>query len=842
MNGVLYSSRDEAVLDNIRQFIDERRAINDIRPCCAIYIYITGDGGTGKTHMQTSLRGLPNITPIYTGSTNVASQVLIKTFVDSQKFGPEHEVKQTIFTQFCMDPLKWSDLNAILYSKVSKQCSAGTAINPLAFYTELDPYLRLQCQVVLDRIESRAKTGHLDPAEYAKYRKHAEAKMRGETDPRKLHARTMHFISGRYPRTQIPDQLLYDTYVIDEAGRLECTWLFVLIMCHHLIHERYNTGCNKPVVIMVGSATQSNAINDTCFGGRGCAITRGTDDVYSRICSHKKITINDRSMITAIKDSNLLYSEDVYAKLNKHNRRTKTGDPTKSAKLAMFINGLEMGEPIPADVMEFIQTNMSVSSEEFFSHKCVHLCQTHRDCIRVLKEDKVQEEDILHSIESMTALTTPNEPGQLFYCTSRAGTMFKSANYQQQSWQKRVAKKPEKNAIAKMLLAPPSSSSHSSNDHNPQQQEDGRLFSIWSNTRQFYKYRPYTTTHTARCAIYKAIGTCRDFLTDLTDNEHLYQDNLEVLTGFCQAIVSFLSSSDEPTTLTDQLRERVDSIDASSAEEVCATLHDLKCLLCAFVNKSEEHAKMSIAFMFDSSRGHLLIPKGESVYLVDKISNQTLLVRLGKTLNLCVYSTIFRVNQTPSQYQRVEFDHQRRYDPDGAPINTRTAQPHRKKQKYNNNNNNNDMDGDSMMVGGVLVSCVSDDEDEYGSCSKVQDMDIIYAVAEVNEDESQQPQPIDELKGAAASVLRFFPLKLNLVGTVSAAQGLTLSGLTYCQVKSIVDAYSMIVMSTRCSSSDNIKFFFEGGVGNLHILPLDDVTAATIKRIVSICNATSGYL
>ena len=598
------------------------------------------------------------------------------------------------------------------------------------------------------------------------------------------------------PRNSIPDQLIYDTYVIDEAGRLCAGWALLYVGFYYYIHEMYDTGMTKPVIIPVGSVTQSSVINDTCDDACGV-----------EYCEHRKIPINNYSMLSMITNTNLIYRESIFVKHNKHNRRMKTGDPVRSAKLSIMRNCLETGDPIPEEVMKYIRENMSVDKEQYYNNKCIHLAQTHRGCLEVLNADKkAAEKEILCCVESLTHRGDFG-PTTLRECSAPAGAMFKSANYMSKDWVKSITENPLTHGCKMIYSRHPS---------------DIKKFSTWNNIRRFYANRPYTVTHKSSCQVLSIIGSWNDLLSDLEDYEMYMEENPLLLKEFIYAIQNSLYRyycySDEMHRKISDCTDELNTID-----ELTRSLYDLKNILLNTIKKSitdgfegcKPVGKPLISHNVHNdsvNKVKMDVQKGEIVYIQEKKYQSSprspLVIKVGKTISLLLYSYTIKISH-PLEY----------YIKNDKFIS---------KAGYKRKNN------------GLTI----ENEDPKFTIDDFLDLHQNCETHIVNSDEDAESAFAAEMIENAKdfTVLDIYPLKHNLAMTVAASQGMTINAEVYGKVDKKISAYNLIVMSSRSSSSNNLWFYFEDPKKGVIITPLDKTTSNTIKKLVYISNKCSGFL
>ena len=782
------------MLSLISKHIDSHRAMPSNGPCESTVIFIVGDAGTGKTMLQDALRYMPNIRPVFMGSTNVSGMELKKVFTEHQLFINDHTVYSTTF-QFLgrITPKIWGECLKRLYECAPAAVRTASYTKPVDFYEAIWPSLRKVCLQLFYR-QQKERTECLSVPEYQKFRRVVV-----ETVPevakkgvRRVHAETMERIIAVYPRSRIPDQLLYDTYVHDEAGRLTCSWFLINLGMYYAIHEIYNTGIDKPTEVIVGSCTQQKSINNDCL--EGC-----TDS-----CSHEPLKINEYSMITMLSLPCILYKEGVFVKNNKFMRRTKSGGPERSANLAIFRNCLETSEPIPKDIVRYLRTKMSVTREQFLAKKCIHLCVTHEECKKVLNADNIAPQDVVLMEETMTA-SGVNWPDTLYGCTDQAGAMFKSANYVNLIWVRKTVSTPY-SIMAKYTfgLLP---------ENNNKEKPKHYSFSEWSNVRKMYKDRPYKTTHTARCVLRGITGSWKGFLKDLADMEEAMEDNLELVSELVTAMACSLiyANVGDEETIT-KIQEKTSS-KAAGVEELLQILHDFRCLMTANANNNKNNDILYTCSVDNLAK--LTVTKGTHVYFLNKEGNSprsNCRVRVGNTMTVTMYKVCTRIDQPVGQYQSFKTTYV--------------------KKKGTKRKANGDSVKDTDDIDDVPNDFSDDDDDEE---DKIKDNNVLMREAAL----LSSNDPLEDNKTSDFTVLDIVPLKLSLVSTVAASQGSTINGTVYGEVRKEMTASDLIVMCTRSSCADDLSLYFADTEGvadvdpekSLCIEPLDQCIQDTIKII-----------
>ena len=693
------------------------------------------------------------------------------------------------------------------------------------------------------------------------------------SDPREVHNMTMDRLCAIFPACRIPDQLMYNTEVTDEFARIEVSWLIVSVGLWYHFHNLYKTGLRIPVIVGVGSCTQSTVINSTCF--KGCS---SEDD----LCGHERIPINDLSAITVLTKDCVVFLENLFIKENKHNRRTVGGCAINHAVLAILRNSLEMNEPVPKWAMEHLVSKMGVSEEEFYSCKSsIHLCVTHRECAELLTREKIAPEDKVLIRESMYAETDGVEvgPDKLYLCTAATGVMFKSANYlNDNEWKRSIM-----NSVVDLPTSvkfrfgiEPSSEGEEENGE--------RHFSKWTAVREFNKGYPYAVTNTVNCIFTGIKGSFDDFLADLEEQDHIFCDSATCYKEFVNALGhTIISYFPEWTEICRNITDGKAAL--GGVDDLISSLNDLKSVMQTAMRRKKapqqtqpqqettttqddvyddyeidfETGKVTpvekkrqqqqqpetkkkkpptnttsmMMIAYDaprssyppSSKPSALLPKGETVTLIDspnaRSDNPFMRIRVGKTIEMMVFMLASKIQMKPDDYQKA---------PKGSSSNYSKRRrdgggPSSKKRKVD------DEEEDAAMMF---------DAEELAAFNRVAANEI---AANTAASEELALEDVPRSSSAGHTVIHYFPFKKNRNSTVASSQGKTFNTTVMGRVDGeSIDANSFIVMITRVTSADNLKIMTKGGKPP-NVKPLDSVTLRTTKKIHILSHRSgSGYL
>ena len=857
----LYSSRDNVVLDSILEHVEARWAVPNKTEFDFINILISGDAGTGKSRLQDGMRYVAPLRPYFLGATNVAGRVLRKIFMQNHMFVPNFKVHNTTFQPYRLTPDTWAEHLADLYDGLPADISSGTSRTPEEFWGGISNNLKRVCAQIFKN--GTEKKNMITPEEYASYRHYTKSKhhRRGQLTARELHELTMDHIAAAVPSTRIPDQLMYNSAVVDEVGRIEVSWMIVEVGMWYHIHRMYSTGVTKPVYISVGSCTQSSVINSSCF--LGC----GGDEA----CVHPKIPINNYSSITALTRDCIIFMDDFYIKENKHNRRMVPSSASdKHAVLSVLRHCLEMNYPVPSWVYTRIRQNMTISEEEFYRLTGVmHLCPTHAECREVMNRDKVDPNDIIPREERMLSSGGSEWPYKLYNCTGAAGVMFKSANYISHEWPRKNLD-PTKDLSFGAKLAFGITKINSETGEIIDEVVEGP-YSAWTATRVFHRNRPYITSNTVSCIFRGVSGGCTDFLADLEEQEHMFIENVDVYIEILACLSSIVQERfPDNASIYQRLLKRSSVL--TCLDEVVSAVNDLKSILKTLIKTQDESAtglgdddtddddididfdsctwkrskkkerlkkdpepvkerpQMIIHYVCDKARNkkapRLTVPKGEPLVLLGESGKVGLRFRLGKTMELLMFPTTAKVYQAPDKYPaslKGGFGSSRKRKTYAAAFGNPSKTPRR-------------------LVEEVVDDCDLDEEELAG---------VKEELRRLNKGEAVAAQTMrEEISGETRvgrtrffTVLEMFPVKLNLQRTVASSQGMTYGAMVFGKINNVIDANTFIVICTRSVSPEYLKFLFPAHGGDPVVIPLDRNIVDTNKKMHLLSDQKmSGYI
>lgn len=302
-----------------------------------LVIAITGHAGSGKTHF---LRHLANKRrTMFYAPTNAAGINLQNNLYPTMLFSNgKRKIYRTIHSFFSISP---EDTN-ILGQQVMKVRNSQP--NPssydeycLLLYRACEPF----CKILFEREQKAGKMPPETFIEHASELRHLDGFKEGEYQ----HEKVIEYLCSIGLRKQIPSILLYDICVLEEAGRTADYLGFLFLFYRYYINIIYQTYAWRelhPVLIFVGSVTQSKVIDDyTPYS----ALT-----FLGQPCVKKYIRESYGIKIKSFKD----------------NRRVTTGNIDNNTTLSTCVNKLELGRSINNNLREKFNSAFVTDEKNFF--------------------------------------------------------------------------------------------------------------------------------------------------------------------------------------------------------------------------------------------------------------------------------------------------------------------------------------------------------------------------------------------------------------------------------------------------------------------------------------------
>ncbi|GFR77380.1 hypothetical protein ElyMa_003966800 [Elysia marginata] len=826
----------------------------------ACVVFVVGDAGTGKTVWQDGYRmeDERRIRATFCASTNTSGMQQKTNFVNNQLFVPDHSHEMTSFKQLKITPTDWLRCRKTMFAGLPQEVLELTCRDPNTFYAHLSDRMNDVCRFLYENMVAK-NPKMITPDQYEECREFVLEEVRPDLDeddasPDKVHRATMDYVAATTGHNRIFTHLSHDTFVYDEAGKLQPSWYIVNVCFYYYLHKLFGTGVTtKPTVVIIGSHTQTSVINDLCYEFCSHTVT----------CSHRKIPIEDLSMITMItRHDCLLYPNSFVVKNKKHNRRVTGGALLPTMHLATFRNCLERGTPIPNDCLDYIKKHMSVTRDQFLDVRgcrCIRLCVTHRACKAVLEHNTVSPDEEIRVEETMIAAGNA-DPGALYDCLNSVGAMYNSANHQYNRWTKTVVSKLY-NPVTKMYFGIDDDAAAAADADDPAKKRRRRhdvtppeCFSRYTNVRIFQIGRPYRTTHNTVAKLVRIAGSWNDFIHDMTQFENVYMDDpkikLELVKAMAQSLMYARYDND---AFMQRLTDTLDTL--TDEDSITQSLYDLRTVMTKMIADRKHDdggggdgaTEYDLAYILDSAPpAHMIIPKGETVYMEGRVGATTrspVLVRLGRTLFIEVRQSSMKTDCPIGKYLTVPRDvAQKRAQKERRWIERRAAvNPGSKEQEEENSADYDPRDDFSDFDDDDPMDDVSASQKSQGPSH------LELLVSAINNDDNSSSTSSSSSSNPGGdddtnfTVVEFYPLKAILVGTVTSSQGETIKTKLYVQVDQTVRAEDLIVMSTRSDNADDVKFYFTDP-DNLVITSLPKKETETIKQIDIWSLATMGTL
>jgi hypothetical protein len=272
------------------------------------------------------------------------------------------------------------------------------------------------------------------------------------------------------PDKCIPNQLKYDTLVVDEAGRVDLLTILWMAYYHYYVREKF--GYPKKVkLVLVGSATQNKVINES-----------------QHVC-------NDYSGITLI-SAPCFKNETYMTHLNSYNRRCNMGDVQTTTALITMIDRLEQGLPLTKhhkhefiskfSVPNFIPTVDQIRGKPKETLGCVYMSKRHKrltevEMVIMPYMQKISVKEFFTPEDHSDAQGVP----RFYGAHIKLGSGYNSIVYNNVAWE-REELEPE---------------------------NDEKRYRYW-NSRLLYLDTMYVTTHNCGVLLTSISGSVEDFLRD----------------------------------------------------------------------------------------------------------------------------------------------------------------------------------------------------------------------------------------------------------------------------------------------------------------------------------------
>ena len=513
-------------------------------------VTVTGNGGTGKSYTSIAIAGVCSRS-VFMASTGMGGNVIHGYL--SKHISPF--VPQCYRTVF-----KFFGINVDDYHRFMEHVFGDSNNYPEHVYTgdsetlndfwshTAEKWLNICYEMQANRTptmnggscKKASLSRWISPQDYAK---HKETLSPPEPwDKRTTHERTLEKLLNVYSKNKIPDMLLYDTFVVDEACRESPFFTFLLIINYYFLHQTFDTDevDRMPTICLLGSINQSMTMNSG-LGSKG---------ILYGILEHDMISVTTKKMFP---------KKECLRQFKQYNRRIgETNNPKYKALVMEFNSMLENNDPNAHSLLKEIKEFSSVPYEDFFfvanEKECddddddkteknddeyewirkengqvirmkkddivtdgkdisyLRICDIHADNMTV--EDnfqkyykKYRKADILEVIESVYGERGAFKPDAIFNANSNFCPAFEDVKYNFPNWNF-VGSSEDRTPIpdsvyqALFLLGPATNGTPSC------------TVDKYSSTRNIYSGMSYIVTHNCRCQVISFTGLLNDFMDD----------------------------------------------------------------------------------------------------------------------------------------------------------------------------------------------------------------------------------------------------------------------------------------------------------------------------------------
>lgn len=342
----------------------------DDKPSCDILfphliVAIMGHAGSGKSYTLKRLAG--RYRTMFYAPTNQAG-INLQNILWSEMLFPSSKknVYRTIHSFFNIHPDESKQLGKMVQDVMNE--------NPKI--SDFDQYLELLCQACIPFCEilfkKEIEQGAISPVDYTASRDDF-CKLYKLDSGDCVHERVVEYIRATGERKHIPEILLYDTCVLEEAGRCADYLAYLYLVYYYFMHFKYETFIWRqtvPVMMFVGSATQSRVI-----------------DEFSTLSA---LTFLGQPFM---KDY-LIRSGNVKMKMCKDNRRATTGDIENKTTLSLIIGKLELRKPVTDSLRKKFNDVYVTEEKNFFDAEFkpdyFRIAKRH-DNLKVYKDNVLQQ-------------------------------------------------------------------------------------------------------------------------------------------------------------------------------------------------------------------------------------------------------------------------------------------------------------------------------------------------------------------------------------------------------------------------------------------------------------------
>ena len=488
-----YNFRDSELVRKIVQFEND----------CPYFtlVQLVGGAGTGKTTCLSKLVEVPRVH--YMAPTTIAGGVLYDAL---HRKMVQVKCSQTIFKYYGENLNDDRAYKKILNQHIPSLVSAATHTNFKDMFDGLDHAFLLMSERRYEQANKRCD-GYVTPIELQNICKEADKAgwFDEDADESPWYAQDFDKLAHLYeyvratrcvPDKCIPNQLKYDTLVVDEAGRVDLLTILWMAYYHYYVREKF--GYPKKVkLVLVGSATQNKVINES-----------------QHVC-------NDYSGITLI-SAPCFKNETYMTHLNSYNRRCNMGDVQTTTALITMIDRLEQGLPLTKhhkhefiskfSVPNFIPTVDQIRGKPKETLGCVYMSKRHKRLTEVEMAimpymQKISVKEFFTPEDHSDAQGVP----RFYGAHIKLGSGYNSIVYNNVAWE-REELEPE---------------------------NDEKRYRYW-NSRLLYLDTMYVTTHNCGVLLTSISGSVEDFLRDY--DIYKYEMKPEAMYTLITCIIGYLLS------------------------------------------------------------------------------------------------------------------------------------------------------------------------------------------------------------------------------------------------------------------------------------------------------------